>query len=69
MSTEFYYYLEYGMEPLMNQYYWLKQDLEQVCRLLSNPPPNPLERKLYHTYACIFNFIVPSFVITNLYPW
>jgi len=30
VSTEFYYYLEYGMEPLMNQYYWLKQDLEQA---------------------------------------
>ena len=30
ISTEFYFYLEYGMDQLINQYYWLKQDLEKV---------------------------------------
>ena len=34
ISTEFYYYLEFGMDPLINQYYWFKQDLEQVGFLL-----------------------------------
>ncbi|XP_023333484.1 acid phosphatase type 7 [Eurytemora carolleeae] len=30
ISTEFYFYLEYGMDQLINQYYWLKQDLEKA---------------------------------------
>ena len=30
VSTEFYYYLNYGLDPLMNQYYWLQEDLKQV---------------------------------------
>lgn len=27
-STEFYYYLNYGMSPLINQFYWLENDLK-----------------------------------------
>ena len=27
-STELYYFLEYGMEPLVRQYKWLQRDLE-----------------------------------------
>ena len=27
-STELYYYLKYGFEPLVQQYKWLQKDLE-----------------------------------------
>ena len=30
VSTEFYYFLHFGVEQLINQYYWLKADLKQV---------------------------------------
>jgi len=30
VSTEFYYYLNYGLDPLMNQYYWLQEDLKKA---------------------------------------
>lgn len=33
-STELYYYLKYGIEPLIQQYKWLQQDLEVIIRFL-----------------------------------
>lgn len=30
-STEFYYYLEYGFQQVVNQYKWLEQDLKVFC--------------------------------------
>jgi len=30
VSTEFYYFLHFGVEQLINQYYWLKADLKQA---------------------------------------
>ena len=29
-STELYYYLKYGLEPLVQQYKWLQQDLKVI---------------------------------------
>ncbi|CAL8101162.1 unnamed protein product [Orchesella dallaii] len=31
-STEFYYFLNYGMNPLINQYYWLENDLKEATK-------------------------------------
>ena len=30
ISTEYYYFVEYGTEQMVNQYHWLEQDLAQV---------------------------------------
>jgi len=30
ISTEYYYFLEYGTDQMVNQYHWLEQDLAQV---------------------------------------
>jgi hypothetical protein len=30
ISTEFYYYVEYGTDQMVNQYRWLEQDLAEV---------------------------------------
>lgn len=45
-STEFYYFLNYGMSPLINQYYWLLNDLEEAAK-----PENRALRPWIITYA------------------
>ncbi|PFX17445.1 Iron/zinc purple acid phosphatase-like protein [Stylophora pistillata] len=45
-STELYYFLEYGMEPLVRQYKWLQRDLE-IRTGLSSAKLFPLEDLLY----------------------
>ena len=32
-STEFYYYLEYGVEQVANQFAWLEQNLKVLLKL------------------------------------
>lgn len=45
-STELYYFLEYGMEPLVRQYKWLQRDLEEASK-----PENRAERPWIITMA------------------
>jgi len=32
-STEFYYFLEYGIKPVIKQYEWLKNDLMVIIKI------------------------------------
>lgn len=45
-STELYYFLEYGMEPLVRQYKWLQRDLEEASK-----PENRAKRPWIITMA------------------
>jgi len=45
VSTEFYYYTEFGMDPLINQFYWLKTDLEEA---------NTPEARALHPWVVVF---------------
>jgi hypothetical protein len=46
ISTEFYYYLEYGMKPVAQQYEWLIADLEEATK-----PENRKMRPWIITYG------------------
>jgi hypothetical protein len=45
-STEVYYYLQYGIKPVINQYEWLKKDLQEA-----NKPENRKLRPWIITYG------------------
>ena len=38
-STEFYYYLEFGFDQIVNQYKWLEQDLKVRVRRIATIDP------------------------------
>lgn len=60
-STEFYYFMNYGLKPLVNQYEWLEKDLAEATK-----PENRLI--FFRTLTNIFLFLILYFC-RALRPW
>ena len=52
ISTEFYYFLQYGIRPVMKQYDWLVNDLEVILNLsLMQPRKNCIYSLIFYGAA------------------
>ncbi len=63
ISTEYYYFVEYGTQQMVNQYFWLEQDLAQVswyvkCSVLLIQ--TQIHPDLYHLPKSISNVMGPD---------
>lgn len=75
LSTEVYFYLEFGLELLFKQYEWLRKDLEvnntTDHSLFSSPhsifphPPSPPTHALFHIFLC--HTVKPDMLLSFAY--